>query len=76
MGYFIPIFLYGLLCASVGFWVFAKIDEEHEKSVEDLLQAHKEYEESLRRGYEYLKKVVADQQEIISQLRGESYDNR
>lgn len=73
---YVTLFLYSLLCALVGFLAAVKIYDECEKSTENLLRAHREYEEALRSGYEYLKKVVADQEEIISQLRGGSYDNR
>ena len=62
------------LCWLIGFitatLLWFKLEEEHEKSIENLLQAHREYEEALKSGYEYFKKVAADKEENILQLTG------
>ena len=68
------------LCWLIGFFtatmLWFKLEEEHEKSIENLLQAHREYEEALKSGYEYFKKVAADKEKIILQLTGGSNDNQ
>ena len=70
MDYFIPIFLYGLLCAAVGFLVAVKLYDECDKSREDLLQAHRDYEEALFNCYKRAMKIIDEQTEFISQLIG------
>lgn len=67
---FIIIILFGLSCFSMGFWVSVKLDEEHEKNVEDILQAHRDYEEALYNGYKRAMKIIDEQTEFISQLIG------
>ena len=73
---YVIIFLYSLLCAAVGFLTAVKLDEECEKSKEDLLQAHRDYEEALYNGYKRALKIIDEQTEFISQLTGGSNDNR
>ena len=73
---YIIIFLYGLLCAAVGFLVAVKLYDECDKSREDLLQAHRDYEEALYNGYKRAMKIIDEQTEFISQLIGGSHDNR
>ena len=69
------LFLYGLLCAAVGFLAAIKLYEESEKSTENLLQAHRDYEEALHNGYIRAMKIIDEQNEFISRLVGGFYDN-
>ena len=43
---YIIVFLYSLLCAAVGFLAAVKTYDECDKSRENLLQAHRDYEEA------------------------------
>ena len=72
---YILLFLYGLLCAAVGFLGAARIYDEWDKSIEDLLQAHRDYEEALHNGYIRAMKIIDEQNEFISRITGGTDDN-
>ena len=76
MDNFIPLLLYGWLCAIVGFLAAVKVDDELDKSRENLLQAHRDYEEALHNGYIRAMEIIDEQNAFISRITGGFHDNR